>query len=223
KNCCISLKLSDGLVFIPPQPDYDQVGKITISYQDNLDMHLKDLEFFLSLHQTNEFTVNGQNLGVKFESHESLVELESEAVRLRKWVDISRHFDFDPALISLEHVTEKQTRQLDELSRAVSSGGLTAQTFKEQGFGLQPFGQWQLALILETGSENEGTKIRGVTDPGFDFALRSTTEKEDFKRITPYDLFKESDLPYVLNMRLERIVDEYSRIVDYEGSDTYFF
>src|SRR5699024_8769573 len=47
ENGCIELKLSDGLVFIPPQPDYAQAGKITISYQDNLDMHLKDLEFFL--------------------------------------------------------------------------------------------------------------------------------------------------------------------------------
>lgn len=219
---CIELQLSEGLTLIPPQPENDLSGSAMISYQNNLKMRLKDLEFFLALLDTNEFAVNGQSIGVKFESHGALSEFRSEANQLRGWVDIARHFKVDPELISLDHITENQAWQLDEISRALSSKGVTEQKFREVGLVMQPFGQWQLALQLEAHLDNEGTKIRGITDPGFDFAVRSDSGEPSFRRITPYDLFEEDQWPEVLNLRLDRIVDEYARLRDDGSTDVDF-
>lgn len=219
---CIELQLSDGLTLIPPQSENDYTGKAMISHQNNLKMRLKDLEFFLALHDTNDFAVNGQHIGVKFESYGVLAEYRNEANQLQSWVEIAQHFEFDPELISLDHVTEKQAWQLDEISRALSSNGVAEQKVQKQGLVMQPFGQWQIALQLETHSDNEGTKIRGITDPGFDFAVRSDFEEPNFRKITPYDLFEEDQWPKVLNLRLDRIVDEYARLSDEGSTDVDF-
>lgn len=200
----------------------DETTSLSVNYVpvDNLAQRHFDLGFIISLLGTGDLRFGSESDILPFPLPDDMDDLERQFQTLDELVDLLAHLEIDPALISLDSVTEKQWWQLNSMYNALCKEEEFQQDLDSHGRILQPIGPWFIELFVTPGSWDGYRRLHGLTDPQTaSWAVRGIDKgKTLFYVVTPYELIDRERLPQTLNLRPCALREHYDQVRDYEHS-----
>ena len=213
----VALELSPGLSFIVEETDDGRLASFEISAHSNLGGRFKDLSFVLAVGRTSAFSINGHEQKLKDPGQDDLTEIHEHFSSLEKLVSLFNYLNTDPFLVDLDSVDERRVKQLTMLHNALVERREVSQDFTESGRVYQPVGPWGFELFCTQGKEEARWLYHNLfdTELPFQFIMRVEDDPRDYWRVTPYEVVDAKNLPNILNLSLENVVEAYEKIGAY--------
>lgn len=189
---------------------------VTFTPQDGLIHQHFDLGFMISLAESGELRFGTESEFFRFPFLSDLEDLKSQFALLDKLITLLDHLEIDCALISLNSITDKQWRQLEDMySAIVMNEEFTQDVEASNRRILQPIGPWFIELFITPGEYDGRWKLHGLTDlRTAHWAQRVNQDSESplFHEVTPYEIIAPERLSHTLNLRPSAIQEHYDLI-----------
>lgn len=217
----VSLELSEHLSIHLGDPSKGAFkGEIKWSHHNMLDQRMRDLGFILGCLDNSGFSIGGSFVKCDLGTISDEDELRRHYAHLQLIGEVLDFVGARTDLVDLSEVTNKRHQQLRDLHPAlVGKKEVKPNSPEKAGRILQPVGQWTIELLCFEGSEPGSLRIQHLLDSDLQRQFLGQEERDDgtvYFPATPYELIDESNIPHTLNLRLDRVVEIYSRISEYE-------
>lgn len=218
----VALELSETLSLHRSKPvDGREQGLIKWGMNDSFDKRLKDLGFVLSALDNRGYFVGDTFFGWDLPSITDEEDLRRHYRHLQRTAELFEYMGARTDLIDLSKLEEKRHRQLWDLYDAlVEKKEMIPDKPTVPGRILQPIGDWGLELFAREGPEEGKFRIYHLLDPEFQHVFYHHSESGEGPAavpVTAYEVFKaDGDFARILNLGLDRIVEIYSAISEYD-------
>ncbi|MUK01799.1 hypothetical protein GM708_07535 [Vibrio cholerae] len=172
--------------------------------------------------ETAVFEVNGIESKFEVNSDPGLEDLQEHFEYLKSLVTLFDGMGVNSSMIEMDSLDEKRRRQLVGLYDVMIQGRDISSAHHEMGRVAQPVGKWHLQLIVLPNGEGEKWMCNDLFDPKlqhqFALSFEDDEGETEFTRVTPYDFMETEQLPFILNLHLDGLVEAYSNVFEYSGA-----
>lgn len=220
----VELVLSEGLTLRLSEAEGGRSAELQIKLQRTLEGRLQDLKFYSSL-ITNPVLKLGEYEIPLRPSHltgdQRLIDHHASLERLKSLFDA---LHTESQLISVDDITEKQSKQLAGLHHAVVDRRAIPQELERSGRVRQPVGDWAIELFCIKDNETNLWRYVDLFDSEFEY--RFVARKEDDSDedghflVTPYELIDDTYFFSTLNLHLSKISERYEGLPDVDRKFT---
>ena len=213
------LRLSDGLTIRARKGDGALFTNIDLTMKGSLRGQLRDLDFFLAAVHGEPLEVNGApNIPADHSfSHEQ--EVETLRSRIGRIVELFDAIGVDESLVESVPWSDDDKRTLLTLHRAIVLDEDVAAT--SDGYGRLDIevGPFTIVTVVSAGSTPERLCFADAFNPTkrSKFRLWNTNDEGSMEEVTNgtvYESLKVHELPNVLNLHLDVIVQAYEKLED---------
>ena len=219
ENDVMNLRLSDGLLIRARSIDGGLNANIDLTLQGSLRGQLRDLDFFLAALYGEPLVIGGASHKAGNHSFAHKNEMTTVRDRIGRIVELFDAIGADDKLVGSVTWSEDDKRKLLTLHRAIVLDEDVAATSDGYGRLDIPVGPFKIVTLVTAGSTPERLRIANPFDPTkrARFRLFHTTEGgsvEEMMNGTVYESLLVTELPEILNLRLDAIVQAYDKLGD---------
>ncbi|MGW9167217.1 hypothetical protein [Agromyces sp. NPDC055658] len=211
------LKLSNGLTMHIRLAEQTQTNSLNLTLVSNLADRVKDIDFYLSIVEQHPLTFNGSRFRFDVNDHAHLDELRDHRAYLGRLLELFDVLHVDPNLILLDEIDEPQHERLKFIYASLVKKRDLYAINGQPGQVLERVGRWALKLLVTPGSAPDTWCYVDPFDPDSRHRVRVYREQdgkqEEFAG-TVYEGVTPSELPEILNLHLEAVVDAYRLIAE---------
>ncbi|MHA7239117.1 hypothetical protein [Arthrobacter sp. TMS1-12-1] len=205
-----------------PALDLLSSGTVSLVMAPTLRERFNDLGFYLACMETAVFKVNGTESKFEVNSDSDLKDLQEHFEYLKTLVTLFDELGVNSNLIEMDALDDKRRRQIVGLYDVMIQGRDISSAHHEMGRIAQPVGNWHLQLIVLPNGEGEKWMCNDLFDPKlqqqFALSFEDDEGEAEFTRVTPYDFMETEQLPFILNLHLDGLVEAYSNVFEYNGA-----
>lgn len=217
----VALELSESLSIHLGEPSEGELrGEIKWSLHHVLAQRMRDLGFILGCVDNSGFSIGGSFVGWDLGKIADEDELRRHYAHLQTICEVLDFVGARTDLIDLSEVTEKRHQQLRDLHPAlVGKKEIRPDSPSHPGRILQPIGRWSIELLCFEGSKPGSLRVQHLLDPDLERQFLGQEERDEgtvYFPATPYELIDEEEFARTLNLGLDRVVEIYSRISEYD-------
>lgn len=199
-------------------------GQLQWALNDSFDQRLKDLGFLLSAVDNSGYYVGDRFFRWELKAITEEAGLRRHYHHLQRIAELFEFMGARTDLLDLSQLEERRHQQLWHLYDAlVEKKEMSPDHPTRAGRILQPLGDWAIELFSQEGSEPGMFRITHLMDPDLQHLIYAHNETDEGPAgfpVTAYEVFKEEgDFSKVLNLGLNRIVEAYSAISEYDHTD----
>ncbi|MEI3848628.1 MULTISPECIES: hypothetical protein [unclassified Microbacterium] len=214
-----SVELSEGLRFVVHGTGPDGTTNVNVTLESTLRGRLKSLQFFAALLDTRAIEFDGRRMPFEVKRGDDTTDMRAHLRTLEQLVELLERLGVDIDLIDPNDIDDAQAKQLHFLYRAFVQGEEIVDTSSEIARATQRVGAWDLMFLVTPGADDRHWRLVDPFAPETGHQFRWSADEESGGRtipITAYDTVEPEYLTTVLNMRLDRIVNAYEEIADFE-------
>lgn len=219
ENEVINLRLSDGLLIRARIIDGKLKANIDVTLRGTLRSQLRDLDFFLAAVHGEPLVIDGASHQAESSTLANEKELTTLRDRIGRIVQVLEEIGAGEELVGSVAWSDDDKRTLLALHRAIVLDEDVAAT--SDGYGRLDIsvGPFKVVTLVTPGSTPDRLRIANPFDPAKRgrFRLFGTAEGGSAMEIidgTAYEALKVAELPDILNLRLDTIVQTYNALED---------
>lgn len=195
-----------------------KTSSIVLSQVDGLVDRVKDIDFFLSLADTKSISFNGGHYTFEMSQFQDPSDLRAARNNLGRLLELFDKLHVDARLIDMAEIDSQQHTRLRYLYASVVQNRSLNADNGQIAYVSEQLGPWQLSLFVLPAAEPGTWKYVDPFAPENrrQFRLYSMDDNGKGEEITGtvYDGIKQEDLPLVLNLHLDALVDAYRTIAE---------
>lgn len=216
----VEVHLGSAITLTMREADSQRIWNIRYTAPSGFLDRLKATRFLIGLVEKQGVEINGTPSplgGTADDATTYLVELRSHLASLSELEELFDHLGVDGTLVDLDQISADAFKWLHALHHAFVDGKELRDDSGETGRGLVRFGRWAIMLMTVPGSEPGTWRYIDPFDPSAPHMFRWSAEDDDGENaipVTAYDIVEQENLPTILNLRLDHIVEAYEPISD---------
>lgn len=213
------LRLSDGISMqLRFENERLQTSSIRLALVDNLAARIKDVDFFMNLASERSIELNGEAYSFDLTDTQDTDGLRAVRKNLGQLAALLEKLHVDPALVSLGDIDRAQHERLRYLFASLVENKPLQTDEGTPGHTFEKLGAWQLSLLLLPADKPGGWRYVDPFDPENrrQFRLFWTDDSGERTELrgTTYDAITREDIPKILNLHLDTLVDAYRTIAE---------
>lgn len=195
-----------------------KTSSIVLTQVDNLADRVKDIDFFLRLADLGSISINGGQYTFEMSQSQNPSDLRAVRNNLGRLIELLEKLHVDARLIAMSEIDSEQYERLRYLYASVVQNRSLSADDGRTAYVFERLGPWQLSMFVLPADAPGMWKYVDPFAPEnrHQFKLYSVDDHGQREEITGtvYDGVKQVDLPRVLNLHLDALVDAYRTIAE---------
>lgn len=212
------LTLAEGLQIRLRTGEDSRSSSINLTLAPDLAGRLKAVEFCLNLVERQSITYDGVAYAFEYATSDNIDELRGYREYLRLLRELFDLLHVDSSLVHMDEIDDQQHDRLRLLHGALVHGRELRADDGRVGRTDEAVGTNRLMLLVTQGSQPNTWRLLDPFDPRNQDKFKLFREVDSGRvqewHATVYDGVQTSDLPDILNLRLDRLTDAYDAIAD---------